>query len=344
MAMWPGRGIFILQLSEKTPYPQRMPTLRPAPRSLLYAAAAMVVPVLLLLADPGTLFALEPGASMQLSWVGWVVALFLFSFVLGIFAVLAGVGGGVLFVPIVSSFFPFHLDFVRGAGLFVALSGAISAGAPLMRKGLADLRLGLPMALVGSISSIFGAMVGLALPSATVQLLLGLVILSIAAVMVRSGRSGYPEVDKPDTLSRVLQISGIYHEESIRKDVAWQVHRTPLAMLLFLGIGFIGGMFGLGAGFANVPVFNLLMGVPLKVSVATSGLVLSINGSAAAWVYMFKGAVLPLIAVPSIAGMMLGSKIGARLLTKVNTGSVRIVVISMLALAGLRSFLKGLGI
>jgi len=34
-----------------------------------------------------------------------VLLLFVFSFILGIFAVLAGVGGGVLFVPIVSSFF-----------------------------------------------------------------------------------------------------------------------------------------------------------------------------------------------------------------------------------------------
>jgi len=85
-------------------------------------------------------------------------------------------------------------------------------------------------------------------------------------------------------------------------------------------------------------------GVPLKVSVATSGLVLSINGAAAAWVYMFKGAMLPLIAVPSIAGMMLGSKIGAKLLTRVNTGSVRIIVVSMLAVAGIRSLLKGFGI
>ena len=32
----------------------------------------------------------------------------------GFVAVPSGVGGGVLFVPIVGGFFPFHLDFVRG--------------------------------------------------------------------------------------------------------------------------------------------------------------------------------------------------------------------------------------
>lgn len=305
-------------------------------------AAAIAFAMLLLPSAP--LLAAAPHAAAGIAWWVWVIAIFCFSFLLGIVAVLAGVGGGVLFVPIVSGFFPFHLDYVRGAGLLVALAGALSAGPPLMRKGLADLKLGLPMALVGSVSSIAGALVGLAMPAQNVQLLLGIVIMAIAGVMIKSGHSGYPEVKHPDRLSQMLGISGLYYDEFGQHEVAWKVHRTPMGIVLFFVIGFIGGMFGLGAGFANVPVFNLLMGVPLKVAVATSGLVLSINGSAAAWVYLFKGAVLPLIAVPSIGGMMLGSKIGAKLLPKVNTRTIRLIVITILGLSGFRSLLKGFGI
>jgi uncharacterized membrane protein YfcA len=299
---------------------------------------------LLLFLNPEMSFAAETAGVTTTAWWVWVLALFVFSFLLGIVAVLAGVGGGVLFVPIVSGFFPFHIDYVRGAGLLVALAGALSAGPPLLRKGMADLKLGLPMALVGSVSSIAGALVGLAMPAKSVEILLGVVILGITAIMLKAGKSGYPEVKEPDALSRMLGISGCYFEEFGQHEVSWQVHRTPVATVLFLIIGFIGGMFGLGAGFANVPVFNLLMGVPLKVAVATSGLVLSINGSAAAWVYMFNGAVLPIIAVPAVGGMMLGSKIGAKLLPKVNTRTIRMIVITILALSGFRSLLKGMGI
>src|SRR5580765_5747414 len=60
---------------------------------------------------------IDPGSTATVAWWVWPLALFLVCFVLGVFAVPAGVGGGVLFVPIVSAFFPFHLDFVRGAGL-----------------------------------------------------------------------------------------------------------------------------------------------------------------------------------------------------------------------------------
>ncbi|MFN3407296.1 MAG: sulfite exporter TauE/SafE family protein, partial [Caldimicrobium sp.] len=99
-----------------------------------------------------------------LPWWVWPLLLFIVTFILGIIAVLGGVGGGVLFVPIVGGFFPFNLDFVRGAGLLVALSGALAAGPGLLKRGLADLRLAIPLALIASSSAIIGAMIGLSLP------------------------------------------------------------------------------------------------------------------------------------------------------------------------------------
>jgi hypothetical protein len=298
----------------------------------------------LLFLMPRLVFAASATPVDTTAWWVWVLGLFVFTFLLGIVAVIAGVGGGVLYVPIVSSFFPFHLDFVRGTGLLVALAGALSAGPPLLRKGLANLKLAMSMSLIGSMSSIAGALVGLALPEKAIQMALGLTILGITVIMFLSKNSAYPQIEKPDALSKALQIYGIYYDEHLKKDVDWQIHRTPLGLLLFILIGFMAGMFGLGAGWANVPVFNLVLGAPLRVSVATSVFVLSINDTAAAWVYLHKGAVLPLIAVPSVAGMMLGTKIGAKLLTKVHTNVVRRVVIILLAVAGLRALLKGFGI
>ncbi len=277
-------------------------------------------------------------------WWMWPVILFVFTFFLGILAVVAGVGGGVLFVPIVSSFFPFNLDFVRGAGLLVALTGALSAGPGLLKRGLADLRLALPMALIASTCSIFGAMVGLALPTNVVQTALGATIIMIVIIMATAKRSDFPEVKQADRLSSVLRITGIYYEESAGKQINWQIHKTPLGLSLFIVIGFMAGMFGLGAGWANVPVLNLLLGAPLKISVATSVFLLSITDTAAAWVYINKGAVLPLIAVPSVAGMMLGTRIGVRILARAKPKAVKWIVVTILFLAGSRALLKGLGI
>jgi FimV-like protein len=276
-------------------------------------------------------------------WWSWPVLLFVVCFFLGIVAVPAGVGGGVLFVPIVGGFFPFHLDFVRGGGLMVALASALAASPGLLRLGLASLRLALPLSVLVAISQIAGAMIGLILPAAIAQTSLGIIILGIVVLMWTSKKADVPDVPRADPLSAALRINGIFHDTAHGQDIEWKVHRTPMALGAFIFIGVLAGMFGLGAGWANVPTLNLLMGVPVKVASGSSSLILSMTSSAA-WVYINEGAVLPIIVVPSIIGMMLGAMIGVRLLRIVKASAIRRMVIFMLLLAGARALLKGLGI
>jgi uncharacterized membrane protein YfcA len=278
------------------------------------------------------------------AWWVWPLALFAACFVIGLIAVPAGIGGGTLFVPIIGSFFPFHLDFVRGAGLLVALASALAAAPVLLRSGLANLRLALPLATLGSISAIGGALLGLAMSPQLVQLLLGAVVLGIVALMLLAGRRDVPTVREPDALARALQLHGVFVDRASGRTVHWQTHHTLAGMLTFLAIGTLAGLFGIGAGWANVPALNLLMGAPLKVAAGSSGLVLSLVDSAAAWVYINRGAVLPMIAVPSVIGMMLGARLGAGLLDRLNATIVRRLVIVVLLFAGLRALLRGLGV
>lgn len=327
--------------------PAMLRACRAVPFLLLLFAVVLLLPDAALAAEAPPApegYVAIPAEAGGMPWWGWPLALLVVSFLLGIVAVLGGVGGGVLFVPIVGGFFPFHLDFVRGAGLLVALAGALAAGPGLLRTGMANLRLAMPLALIASASAIAGAMMGLALPTNVVQTALGITILGIVALMYLAKKSEFPEVPKADALSTSLHITGIYYDAGNKQEINWKVHRTPQGLVMFIAIGIMAGMFGLGAGWANVPVLNLLMGAPLKVSVATSKFMLSIVDTSAAWVYINEGAVLAMITVPSIIGIMLGSLIGVRLLKVAKASMVRKVVITMLLLAGSRALLKGLGI
>jgi uncharacterized membrane protein YfcA len=159
-----------------------------------------------------------------------------------------------------------------------------------------------------------------------------------------AGKSEFPEVKSSDRLGALLGLHGVFVDAATGKPVHWRTHRTPQGLALFLLIGVLAGMFGLGAGWANVPALNLVMGAPLKVAAGSSSFVLSLVDSAAAWVYLNKGAVLPVIAAPSVVGMMLGAKIGARLLAVLKAAMIRKLVIGMLLFAGGRALLVGLGI
>lgn len=276
-------------------------------------------------------------------WWYWPALLFAVSFVLGVVAVPAGIGGGTLLVPVVAAFFPFHLDYVRATGLLVAMAGALAAGPALLRNGLADLRLGMPAALIASLTAVGGAAAGMALPAAFIEIALGALVLLITGVMAFSRRAATPQGARGDALATALGLGGSFVDAADRRTVDWRVHRTAAGLLLFAVIGFLAGLFGIGAGWANVPVLNLLMGVPLKVALGTSSFIISVSSSAG-WIYLHEGAILPLIAAPAVAGMMLGARLGARLLDVLPAPVLRWLVVVMLFLAGARMLAKGLGV
>ncbi len=309
----------------------------------LWAIILISLFLLILLALPAFAEVSAEAAVEGHAWWFWPIVLFVVTFIMGILAVLGGVGGGVLYVPIISGFFPFHLDFVRGTGLLVALSGALAAGPGLLKMNLASLRLAIPVALIASTFAIIGAMIGLALPTNIVQISLGATILGICVLMLTAKKSEVPDVPKADRLSSALNICGVYQEASTGEIIDWKIHRTPLGLAMFILIGIMAGMFGLGAGWANVPALNLLMGAPLKISVATSKFLLSITDTSAAWIYMNKGCVIPMMVVPSLVGIMLGSFVGVRLLKIAKPTFIRWMVIGILAFAGTKALSKGLG-
>jgi uncharacterized membrane protein YfcA len=305
--------------------------------------------LLVVMSCPAVAFAADAmvGGASPKPWWFWPIILFFFCLILGVLAVMAGVGGGVLYVPLVSGFFPFHIDFVRGIGLMVALAGALAAGPGLLRRNLASLRLALPVALIASACSIAGALLGLYLSRLNpnlIQACLGATIVGIAFLLLFSKNTEKPVVTKQDAIGLALGLQGVYWDDGARESVEWKTHRTLLGLFMFILIGLLAGMFGLGAGWANVPVLNLLMGVPLKVSVATSKFLLSITDTSAAWIYLNRGCVIPLIAVPSIVGLMLGSILGVRILAVAKPKFIRYMVISVLFFAGLKALDKGLGL
>lgn len=295
-------------------------------------------------------------------------ALLVLCFLIGTAAVVAGVGGGVMFVPLASALFAIHVDFIRGAGLMVALVGAIAAAPALMDKRLSRIRISIPLALAGSVGSVIGARVGLLVPENSIMLALAILMLAVAGQTAYQGwrdhRSQGGGSNPPDAAGRTAetspaaangasggpppeglsarlvrswQLQGSYMDPGTGERVKWQARRIVPAMVLFIGVGMIGGALGVGAGWANVPVLASLMGLPLKMAAATSGLIIVANSGSAAWVYLRQGALDPLIIMPAVAGMIAGTRVGAKLLGHARPETVRLLVITVLVLAGART-------
>jgi len=283
-----------------------------------------------------------------MDWWFWPACLFVFTLVIGIIAPISGVGGGVLFVPLTTAFFPFHVDFIRGAGLIMALTSALSSAPHLTKKGLANIRIMAPIVIVSIVTSILGGFIGLWITSAFpegkyyITILLGVVLFLIFIVMMTSKRVEFPEVKRVDSISEKLGIKGAWYEPTLDRVVEYRVTNMKIAIPAFAGVGFIAGMFGLGAGWANVPVLNLVMGAPIKVATSTSMMIITVNDAAAAWVYLSKGAILPMIVIPSVVGITIGARIGAKLAVVARPRIVKYVVLAVMLLAAVLDIYKGL--
>jgi uncharacterized membrane protein YfcA len=283
----------------------------------------------------------------SLALVQWTAILFFFALVVGIIAPIGGVGGGVLFVPLATAFLPMNVDFIRGTGLIMAFTSSLASAPHLTERGLVNLRIVVPVGLVSIMASIGGGIAGLWLTNEVphgeyyFDLFLGVLLLFIFSVMLLAKQVEYPARDRIDTLSTRLGLWGSWYEPTLKHRVEYQTTNLVYGVLSFAGVGFVAGMFGLGAGWASVPVLNLVMGAPIKIATATSMAVISINGAAASWVYIARGAVLPVLYVPSVLGVGIGARIGAKVAVRTRPLVIKYLVLAIMLFAALVDILKG---
>ena len=287
---------------------------------------------------------------MEFGGIEFFFIFLVISIFIGIVAVLGGVGGAVVFTPLMMGFTPINSFVIRATGLLVAMAGSLIAARPFLNRGLANIRLLLVAGVPYAVFAVIGALLAGYLEEtagdtgdAIIRLALGVLMLGISGLILFAGkRVEYPEVTKVDGITERLALATSYYEESLRKVVSYKIARAPVGIGLFCFVGFISGLFGLGAGWAMVPTLNLVMLAPLKVAAASSKVLIGIGDTAAVWPYMMDGAIFALFAVPCVLGMVIGTVIGAKIMLRVKVGFVRWLVILLMCGAGVKSVMDGI--
>ncbi|MEZ4358529.1 MAG: sulfite exporter TauE/SafE family protein, partial [Eubacteriales bacterium] len=264
-----------------------------------------------------------------------LLAFFLLSVAIAMIAVVAGIGGGVIFTPIMLAFTNVDSVIIRGTGLIVAMfSGLISTGI-FIKKGIGNYKLCLVLTISQAAGALAGAILAIGAAQsfgvtgeALMRIVLGVLLLGIGIYLFMGGKKlDYPVIKKIGPVTQKFNLGGQYFEESEGRVRKYEVTRAPLGIILIFLVGVIGGFFGMGGGWAITPVLNMGMGIPLKVAAANSGIILGVGSCVSVWPYIFTGGIIALFVLPWLSGQVVGGFVGSYILAKAKVSIVRVILI-----------------
>ena len=100
---------------------------------------------------------------------------------------------------------------------------------------------------------------------------------------------------------------------------SYNVQHVPAGFSLMFGAGVLSGLLGIGSGAVKVIAMDQAMGIPFKVSTTTSNFMIGVTAAASAGIYLGRGYIDPGLAMPVMLGVVMGSLVGARVLTHAKT-------------------------
>jgi uncharacterized membrane protein YfcA len=258
----------------------------------------------------------------------------------GVFGSLAGVGGGIIVVPLLSVGLGVPLHNAIAVSLLGVIAVSTTASANYLAAGIVSRRIGLTLLVATTLGGICGGFVAGLVDARVLAALFGVVLIGVALQMLVAR-----EPVEPDTVEGLgpLEFDATYVEPRTGDEVAYRVRNLGLGSLVSVFAGIVSGLLGVGGGIINVPTMNSLMGVPIRVATTTSTYMLGATAVASAVLYFSRGEVLPGLAGAVVVGSVLGARIGARLHHRLPRRALSLLFVGVAAFFALQMLLRAAG-
>jgi hypothetical protein len=261
------------------------------------------------------------------------------SFAAGFLGALTGLGGGVVIVPLLALAFGVDIRYAIGASLVSVIATSSGAAAAYVREGFSNIRLGMFLEIATTVGAIAGAFIAAKISTGAIAIVFGLVLMYSAYLSLRTKPEAAPGA-VPDRLATMLKLDRSY--PTAKGPQPYTVHRVPLGFTLMFGAGTLSGLLGIGSGAVKVLAMDQAMRVPFKVSTTTSNFMIGVTAAASAGIYLARGYIEPAIAMPVMLGVLAGSTVGARILVRAHTKSLRIVFGIVIVILGMEMIFNGI--
>jgi uncharacterized membrane protein YfcA len=269
----------------------------------------------------------------------FTLIVFLVSISAGFLGALTGLGGGIVVTPALTLLLGVDMRYAIGASLVSVVATSSGAAAAYVRDGLSNIRIGMFLEMATTIGAICGALLASKTPTNALAILFGVVLLHSAWQVIQAKKNRNRDQEENDPLCEKLQLNSTYVSPEGRVD--YRVSRAKAGFSLMYVAGVISGLLGIGSGALKVIAMDRIMGIPFKVSTATSSFMIGVTGVASAAIYLKRGYIQPLIALPVMLGVLGGAMLGAKVLPHLPVKTLRRVFAAVVAIIAVQMITQG---
>ncbi len=265
------------------------------------------------------------------------------SVVAGMLGSLLGLGGGIIVIPVLTLFFHIDIRFAIGASIVSVIATSSGAAATYVREHMTNMRVAMMLEIGTTLGALTGAYIAGRIGSRWLFVIFGLIMGYSSVMMFRKRHQHLVAANVPvDRWSDRLRLHASYYDEAAGQVISYRVARAHLGLFLMYIAGVVSGLLGIGSGALKVPAMDLAMGLPIKVSTATSNFMIGVTAAASAGVYFMRGDIDPVIAAPVATGVLIGATAGSRLLGRLKSSHIRMIFVIVLLWISAQMLIRGI--
>lgn len=274
----------------------------------------------------------------------FTIEIFLISIIAGGMGALLGLGGGMILSPALTILFGIDIKYAIGASLISVIATSTGSAIAYIKENITNVRIGMFLEMATTIGAIVGALLAGVIPEEFLYIIFGALLVYSAINMIKNRKGSVDNTIEEDPLAERFSLSGEFYDKASNETIYYKGKKVKQGFSIMVGAGVASGLLGIGSGSFKVIAMDTFMKLPLKVSSATSNFMMGVTAAASATIYFFRGDIHPLIAGPVALGVLCGSFLGARLMQRMKTRTLRLIFIPIIVYMAIEMILKGMGV
>ncbi len=266
---------------------------------------------------------------MELFWY-IIILLILLGFLVGTISSIAGVGGGVFFVPIMTILLLFPINEAIDTSTFIIL---ISSGVAFIVY-LKDKRIELKPTFIFTVFSILGSLV-CTLIFLFITIDNYILKLLFATTLIFAGLN---MIKKALKTRKILREHPNEQESAFSlKDHDYKANLLKSIPLFFLA-GFVANLLGIGGGIINTPALNIVLGYPIHNSTAMSTGIIFFTAIFNTIIKSIYGHIDYIVGLLIAIGAVFGAAFGAKISNRIPKIQLQFLVAIILIVLAIRMY------